>query len=184
MVMTDQIFSIYTRGGAALYYGEAVSVAEHSLQTAYFARSAGASDALVVAALLHDIGHLIGAAPDDIAQWESDAQHEVSGSRWLSAYFGPEVYEPVRLHVPAKRYLCATESSYLDRLSAASVQTLKLQGGPMPAAEIAAFEAEPFHLDAILLRRCDDQGKVQGLQTPDLEHYRVVVTACQSRQRT
>jgi phosphonate degradation associated HDIG domain protein len=178
---TDEIFSIYSRSGAALYYGEAVSVAEHGLQSAHFAHCAGASDALVVAALLHDIGHLIDAAPDDIAEWQSDAQHEVSGSRWLSSYFGPEVYEPVRLHVPAKRYLCAMDSTYLRRLSVASVQTLKLQGGPMSAAEIESFEAEPFQRDAVLLRRCDDQGKVQGFRTPDFEHYRGIVMACRSR---
>lgn len=167
----DEIFSIYGRRGSSLYYGEPVTVAEHGLQCAYFAREAGASDALVLAALLHDIGHLIDFAPDDLAEWESDAHHEVSGSRLLSSYFGPEVYEPVRLHVPAKRYLCATDANYARVLSAASVQTLKLQGGPMSPQEIESFESEPHHLDAVLLRRCDDQGKVSGLRTPGFDHY-------------
>jgi gamma-butyrobetaine dioxygenase len=182
--MIDYIFSIYARQGSSVYLGEPVTVAEHGLQSAYFAQSAGASGALIVAALLHDIGHLIDAAPDDIAEWDSDAHHEVSGSRMLAAYFGPEVCEPVRLHVPAKRYLCATDPHYLRRLSAASVQTLRLQGGPMTPAQINAFEAEPYHRDAVLLRRCDDQGKVQGLSTPGFEHYReLAISACRCPDR-
>ena len=140
MTAVDELVSIYSQCGCALYVGEPVTVAEHGLQSAHFARAAAATDALVVAALLHDIGHLIEAVPDDIAKWEIDAHHEVIGSRWLAARFGPEVSEPVRLHVPAKRYLCATESAYFRRLSAASVQTLKLQGGPMSRLECTAFE--------------------------------------------
>jgi phosphonate degradation associated HDIG domain protein len=170
----DEIFAIYGQRGSALYFGEPVTVAEHGLQSAYFAREAGASDALVLATLLHDIGHLIDLAPDDLAAWHSDAQHEISGSRFLASHFGPAISEPVRLHVPAKRYLCATDPAYARVLSAASVQTLKLQGGPMSPQEVRAFEREPFHRDAILLRRCDDQGKVSGLKTPGFEHYRVI----------
>jgi len=143
----------------------------HGLQAAYFAQCAGATDALVVAALLHDIGHLIEPAAEDITSWTSDAQHEVSGSRWLAARFGPEIFEPVRLHVPAKRYLCATDPAYTGQLSGASVRTLELQGGPMTAAEVRAFEAERFAHDAVLVRRCDDQGKVAGLRVPELQHY-------------
>ena len=177
----DDVFSIYARSGSSLYFGELVTVAEHGLQSAYFARTAGASDALVVAALLHDIGHLIDAAPDDIAQWHYDEQHEITGSRWLASYFGPDVYEPVRLHVPAKRYLCATNASYVARLSAASVRTLELQGGSMSPEEVSQFEAESHRHDAVLLRQCDDQGKVQGLRTPGFDDYRDIVTACLSR---
>jgi phosphonate degradation associated HDIG domain protein len=169
---SDEIMDIYSRKGAGAYLGEPVSVNEHALQSAYFAEAAGAAAPLVLAALLHDIGHLIEPAPDDIAEWTRDAQHELSGSRWLARRFGPEVYEPVRLHVPAKRYLCATESSYARALSPASVITLKLQGGPMTPEETQAFEAEPYWREALLVRRCDDQGKVQGLTTPDFAHYR------------
>src|SRR5580692_12641976 len=144
MTLTEQLCAIYSSRGAGAYFGEVVSTLEHSLQTAYFAQEANASDTLVVAALLHDIGHLIDSAPADFADWHSDARHEVSGSNWLAQRFGPEVSEPVRLHVPAKRYLCATRPSYLAKLSPASVVTLKLQGGVMTATEVASFEAEPF----------------------------------------
>jgi phosphonate degradation associated HDIG domain protein len=171
MSVSEELASIYARRGSAAYFGEAVSMTEHGLQAAYFAQAAAAPDALVIAALLHDIGHLIESVPDDLADWTSDAQHELSGSRWLAARFGAGVCEPVRLHVPAKRYLCATDASYFNRLSSASVVTLKLQGGPMSPAEIAAFEAEPYHRDAVLVRQCDDEGKIAGLRTPDFSHY-------------
>ena len=171
MTTADEILAIYGRGGAAAYFGEAITVTEHSLQAAYFARAARAPDTLVLAALLHDIGHLIEPAPEDIDDWKTDAHHELSGSRWLAARFGPEVSEPVRLHVPAKRYLCATDSAYFAQLSPASVITLKLQGGPMSQSEVAAFEAEPFGRQSVLLRKCDDQGKVVGLQTPVFTDY-------------
>jgi phosphonate degradation associated HDIG domain protein len=171
MTVTDELLSIYAGRGSAAYFGEAVTMAEHGLQAAYFAHASGATDALVIAALLHDIGHLIDSVPDDIANWTSDARHELSGSRWLATRFGAEVCEPVRLHVPAKRYLCATDMAYCGRLSSASVVTLKLQGGPMSPAEVAAFEAEPFRREAIRVRQWDDQAKIIGLRTPDFSHY-------------
>ena len=177
MTLTEQLWGIYSGRGAGAYFGESVSTLEHSLQAAHFAQESNASDALVVAALLHDIGHLIDAAPADFADWQSDARHEVSGGNWLAQRFGPEVSEPVRLHVPAKRYLCATDPGFLGQLSPASMRTLQLQGGPMSAAEIAAFRLEPFHRDAIQLRRCDDRGKVAGLKTRDFAHYRGLIHA-------
>jgi [1-hydroxy-2-(trimethylamino)ethyl]phosphonate dioxygenase len=175
MSAADEIMELYAERGARAYFGEDVSMSEHGLQAAHFAHQGGARDALVVAALLHDIGHLTESVPDDIADWTQDAGHERSGSRWLASRFGPEVAEPVRLHVPAKRYLCATEPAYLEQLSAASVATLKLQGGPMSVAEIAAFEAEPYWRDAVRIRKCDDQGKIAGLRTPGFEHYRALI---------
>jgi phosphonate degradation associated HDIG domain protein len=171
-VITDELIAIYRERGAAAYFGEPVSTAEHSLQAAHFAANAGAPDSLIVAALLHDIGHLIESVPDDIAEWKTDARHELKGGRWLAARFGPEVSEPVRLHVPAKRYLCATDSEYFSKLSAASVITLQLQGGPMSNTEIRRFVAETYWQAAVLLRRCDDQGKVAGMRTPDFDYYR------------
>ncbi len=173
-MVTDEILRLYGRRGT-LVYGEDVSMLEHSLQAAYFARAAGAPPALIVAALLHDVGHLVVDVPDDLADWIEDARHEETGGGWLAERFPSQVYEPVRLHVPAKRYLCATNARYLSRLSAASIATLKLQGGPMSAAEIARFEQEPYYKEAIRVRCWDDQGKVAGLVTPRLDSYRTLL---------
>ena len=175
MTVTDEILEIYTRRGASAYFGEGVSTAEHCLQAAYFARTAAAPPPLIVAALLHDVGHLVVDLPDDIADWIEDARHEDVGCGWLAERFPAEVYEPVRLHVPAKRYLCATDPRYFSKLSAASVATLKLQGGPMSPEEAARFETERFNREAVLVRRCDDRGKVAGLRTAGLADYRAMI---------
>lgn len=180
MSVTDEIRALFSARGAETYFGESVSTVEHMLQAAHFAERDGAEASLVVAALLHDVGHLIQNAPDDIAEWHADAHHEVVGGRWLAKRFGSEVSDPVRLHVPAKRYLCATDSSYFGKLSSASVITLKLQGGPMSAEEIAAFEREPHWQDAVRLRRWDDAGKVAGLKTRSLESYVPMIEAAAS----
>lgn len=171
MTVSGELLSLYAGPGSAAYLGEAVTQREHGLQAAYFARSCGAADSLVVAALLHDVGHLLEPAPPDITDWITDAHHEECGSSWLTKRFGRPVSEPVRLHVRAKRYLCATDPAYYRNLSSASMHTLKLQGGPMSAAEVAAFEAEPYQREAVLLRHWDDQGKVAGLRTPDFDTY-------------
>jgi [1-hydroxy-2-(trimethylamino)ethyl]phosphonate dioxygenase len=173
--LAADILALYGSRGSQAYFGERVSMAEHGLQAAHFAQVEGAAEALVVAALLHDIGHLLEAVPDDIDEWTRDARHEESGARWLARHFDAAVSEPVRLHVPAKRYLCATDAGYSARLSSASVHTLKLQGGPMSERDVAQFESEPFWRDAVRLRHWDDQGKVAGLKTPPLEAYAALI---------
>src|ERR1700674_4168884 len=177
MSVTDEILALYQRRGSDAYFGESVSMTEHALQAAYFAQAAAAPPALIVAALLHDIGHLIEDVPSDIADWTVDAHHERVGSRWLATRFPAQVSEPVRLHVPAKRYLLATDARYFAKLSPASVITLKLQGGPMEPHEVAKFETEPFHQEAVRVRQWDDQGKVVGLKTPGLRDYRALIEA-------
>jgi gamma-butyrobetaine dioxygenase len=172
MSIVDEIMERFARRGAAAYHGEAVSQAEHALQAAALAEREGASDWLVVAALLHDVGHLLDGQDEDLAQRGRDGRHEEAGCAWLARHFGPEVTEPIRLHVAAKRYLCAAEPTYLDGLSPASCLSLSLQGGPMGADECAQFVSNSCHGDAVRLRRWDDAAKVPGLSVPGLEHYR------------
>ena len=168
----DRIIDMLESGGASLYFGEAVTQLEHALQTAALAEHAGASDALVVAALLHDIGHLVHGLDEDISVQGVDAHHEEVGHIWLSDHFGPAVTEPIRLHVAAKRYLCATDAAYIQSLSAASLASLALQGGPMSQREVDAFAGVPWAHEATVLRLWDDEAKVPGLTVPPLDHYR------------
>jgi [1-hydroxy-2-(trimethylamino)ethyl]phosphonate dioxygenase len=175
MSIADEVFAVFEGRGSGAYFGERVSMTEHMLQAAYFAQQEAASPALVVAALLHDIGHLIEDVPDDLADWTADARHEETGAAWLAARFEASISEPVRLHVPAKRYLCAIDTNYVAMLSDASVVTLRLQGGPMSPTETLQFETEFFHREAVRIRRWDDQGKVAGLKTPGLAGYRELI---------
>jgi phosphonate degradation associated HDIG domain protein len=177
MSVVDEVLAIYAARGSAAYFGEQVSMTEHGLQAAHFAQVQGASDALIVAALLHDVGHLLEKVPDAIEDWVRDAHHEEVGAHWLAQRFPAAVSEPVRLHVPAKRYLCATDPAYFSQLSAASIHTLQLQGGPLGAADVARFEREPWYREAVRVRRWDDQGKVAGLRTPTLADFAPLIQA-------
>lgn len=171
-----QIEALYARRGAVPYEGgESVSQLEHGLQAAACAVRAGAAPGLVAAALLHDIGHLIDEKGERAALEGYDARHEDGGANHLGAWFGAEVTEPIRLHVSAKRYLCATKAGYFERLSPASVRSLGLQGGPMSPEEVAGFEAGPFWRDAVRLRVWDEEAKVVGLAVPGFAHYRDLV---------
>jgi len=145
---------------------ESVTALEHSLQCAALAERANAAPALVVAALLHDIGHF-HAAEDDA----TDDAHELRALPLIADAFGPAVLEPIRLHVAAKRYLVAQHADYAALLSPASMHSLTLQGGPMTPAEAAAFDALPFSNDAVRLRCWDDAAKTPGKETPGLAHY-------------
>jgi len=175
MTIADEVMAIFGRRGSSAYFGEGVSMTEHMLQAAHFAQAESAERTLILAALLHDVGHLIDNVPDDIEDWVEDAHHEAIGGQWLARRFPAAIFEPVRLHVPAKRYLCATDPLYFSKLSPASVVTLKLQGGPMSADEIARFESEPYYADAVRVRCWDDRGKVIGLATADLAYYGALI---------
>ena len=163
MTGIEAIAELFAGPGARDYLGEAVTIGEHMRQAGLLAEAAGAAAPLVAAALLHDVGHLRN---------ETDSRHGTGGARWLSQWFGAAVTEPVRLHVAAKRYLCAVDSTYLARLSPASRRSLELQGGPFDSMEIRQFESEPQYQAAVALRRWDDQAKVPALDVPELNHYR------------
>src|SRR3954471_15398098 len=170
--IVDEIADLFADRGRAAYLGERVSIAEHMLQTADAAAQDGASDDLVAAALLHDVGHLLHTMAADSADHGIDTVHEEVGARWLSRAFPHSVTAPIRLHVAAKRYLCATSADYSNMLSPASVHSLMLQGGPMTAEEIVAFQSLDHWSDAVRVRRWDDEGKVPGRVVASFEHYR------------
>lgn len=162
------LLEVFEARGGAWYGGERVTQLEHGLQSAALAEAAGDPDELVLAALLHDIGHLLAAREDD----DADDHHERCGAVALRRVFGLKVAEPVRLHVDAKRFLVATDASYKAQLSPESCRSLKLQGGAMSVEECAAFLAKEHAELALRLRRYDERAKVPGLATPSLEHYR------------
>lgn len=174
--IVDELEGLFSAQGAQDYLGEEVSMATHMLQAADRARELGAAPALVVAALLHDVGHFTGLRTGAELMSGNDNHHDEQAAAYLSQYFGPEVVEPVRLHVAAKRYLCAVEPEYFAQLSPASVYTLSLQGGPMDAAEVAEFDANPYATDAVLVRRCDDGGKDSERETPTFTQFRDTIT--------
>lgn len=171
----EQIVAVLVEGGAEAYFGEPVTQLEHALQSAALAERDEAADTLVVAALLHDIGHLVAGGREDIADHGVDARHEDAGEHWLTEYFGPAVTAPIRMHVAAKRYLCAVEPGYYETLSFASVRSLMLQGGVFDEAGANGFIAQPHAADAVRLRRWDDLAKDPAAHTPPLEHYMMIV---------
>jgi phosphonate degradation associated HDIG domain protein len=173
----NELLALYASPGAMRMYDEAVTELEHALQSAALARADGADDSLVVAALLHDVGHLV--SDDNVPLDEhltEDFHHEHVGARYLAPWFGPEVTGPIALHVAAKRYLCAVEPGYLDGLSPSSTRSLALQGGPMSHDEIAAFERRPHHEAALQVRRWDDRAKVAGLDVGRFADHLEVLT--------
>ena len=159
-----------TQGGAS-YFGEPVTVLEHSLQAAHFARLANSSNELIAAALLHDIGHLLHQEEEDVAEHGVDTHHEELADALLSKHLPASVVTPIRLHVAAKRYLCHADPEYLKALSPSSELSLRLQGGPMTTEEAQAFLAGEFSQDAIALRRWDDEAKIEGLSVAPVESY-------------
>jgi [1-hydroxy-2-(trimethylamino)ethyl]phosphonate dioxygenase len=171
----DLLTDLFARAGSMSYFGEPVSQLEHALQTAHLAERAGSSPALITAALLHDIGHLLHGLGESIAEQQMDGLHEAVGAAWLERHFGPEVSVPVRLHVAAKRYLCAVEPAYAAALSPASQRSLQLQGGPLSPEEQRRFQENPHATAAISLRRWDDEAKLPGRQVAEWEHYRPIL---------
>ncbi len=172
MSFISQHLSTLYREKAANKYGLSdILQKDHALQAAAMAEAESQPASLIVAALLHDVGHMIHDLGEDPASHGINDTHEALGASWLAQYFGPEVTEPVRLHVAAKRYLCAVEPDYVNQLAEDSIRSLALQGGVMSQNEVAAFEALPYAQDAVRLRRYDDLAKVPGVTTPSVDHF-------------
>ena len=170
-----EIARLFAERGGVAYAGEAVSQREHALQCAWLAEQADAGDTLVTAALLHDLGHLLIAEHQTLSQSPTelgiDDRHQHIALPLLRGAFGVEVREPIRLHVDAKRYLCATRPGYFSQLSPDSVRSLALQGGVMDAEAAQHFASHRWAGDAVRLRLWDEEAKVAGLATPPLSHF-------------
>ncbi len=174
----DALFNYMEKRGQS-FYDEAVTQLEHALQCAALAKQNDASSTLITSALLHDIGHIILDEHNaDVAFLDTDLNHEEIGAQYLEPFFPEVVTTPIRLHVPAKRYLCAVDNTYYDGLSDASKRSLKVQGGIMSDEDRNAFEQIPHYQDALTLRRWDDLAKVKGLETVGLATYRDIVQQC------
>jgi gamma-butyrobetaine dioxygenase len=174
--IVGEIIRLFRERGERMY-GEDVTQTQHALQTAAAARHDHAPDHLVVAALLHDVGHVISELPEDAAEHDIDDVHEMRGADWLASYFPAKVVEPIRLHVAAKRYLCVAEPGYFDNLSQASRLSLAVQGGPMSVEEAKAFESHPHFADGVQLRRYDEQGKNPDAKADSVESFRALMQA-------
>ena len=178
----DDLVELYRTVGAARYGMEAVTQEQHALQCAALAERAGSPPRLIVAALLHDVGHLVAATQPGGARPGNDL-HEYVALPFLRRLLPETVLEPIRLHVDAKRYLCAVEPAYHATLSAASQRSLSLQGGAFSPQEAARFVGRPHALDAVALRRWDDQAKDPAAVTPGWEHFRRLLEQARSERR-
>jgi phosphonate degradation associated HDIG domain protein len=165
------ICTLFARKGGRAYDGEGVTQLEHALQAAALAESEAAAPALIAAALLHDLGHMLNDLGDTPTLRGLDDGHQYAALPFLRGRFGDDVLEPIRLHVEAKRYLCATRPGYYEALSADSKRSLALQGGIHDQAQAAAFMARPYAADAVKVRLWDDQAKIPGAATPALAHF-------------
>ena len=171
MLTLQDIETVFARRGGEQYSGEPVTQLEHALQSAALAEAEGADDELVTAALLHDLGHLLQELGETPSLRGVDDVHQYAALPFLRGLFGERVLGGIRLHVDAKRYLCATRPEYHDALSEDSKRSLKLQGGVFDTPQAQAFIAQQGALDAVRLRLWDDRAKVAGLPTPSLSHY-------------
>ncbi|KVN25072.1 phosphohydrolase [Burkholderia pyrrocinia] len=171
----EEIRGLYREHGHVAYSGEPVTQLEHALQSGLLAEEAGAGDALVAAAFLHDLGHLLNRQGETPSARGIDDLHQYYLLPFLRPILSDAVLEPIRLHVDAKRCLCRIDAGYYESLSPDSVRSLALQGGIFSDAEADAFLQRPYAEDALRLRRWDDTAKVDGKTTPDLDHYMEVV---------
>ena len=178
MLTIADIEQLFARHGGEQYSGEPVTQLEHALQTAHLAEQSDASDALVTACLLHDLGHLLNHQGETPTLRGIDDTHQYFALPFLRGLFPAAVLEAIKLHVDAKRYLCNVDTGYYERLSADSRRSLALQGGVFDDAAAAAFLAQTGARDAVMLRQWDDLAKQAGLATPPLAHFLDRAAAC------
>ncbi|WP_410211079.1 HD domain-containing protein [Aquirhabdus sp.] len=167
----DQLFLLMQSRGSA-HYGEGISQLDHMLQSAQLAVDMNYPEHLVGAALLHDIGHLLGDEPKDVAAQGIDTKHEQRGSAWLAQVFPESVYVPIALHVAVKRYRCTVDPDYHSSLSHASLLSLALQGGLMSSEQVTAFQNSRWFEEAVALRTLDDYAKKTDAKPAGLQSYR------------
>lgn len=179
MASVHLLLDILTTHGHRQYGGEAVTQQQHALQCATLAERAFASPGLIVACLFHDIGHLVHTFGEDLLERNINDRHEDRAIPYLRQAFPATVTEPVRLHVNAKRYLCAVDQEYWESLSLTSKRSLKLQGGIFSEAEAKIFINQPYAKDAVQLRIWDDLAKDPAMGTPDLVHFLPIIQRCQ-----
>jgi len=177
-LVIEDLIKLYEVKGGREYEGEGISQLEHALQSAQLAEQAGAAPALVCAALLHDVGHLLNDKGETPTLRGVDDLHQYAALPFLRPYFPEAVLGPIRLHVDAKRYLCATRPDYYERLSEDSKRSLKLQGGVFAPAEAERFIGQPHAAEAVKVRLWDDAAKVRGAATPGLAHFEPLLRAC------
>ena len=177
----SDIERLFRDHGHIEYAGEGVTQLEHALQSAQLAERSDASPELVTAALLHDLGHLLNPQGDTPSARGIDDQHQYFAIPFLGPLFPAAVIEAIRLHVDAKRALCAIDPEYYEALSVDSKRSLTLQGGVFARGELQAFLARAHAEDAMRVRRWDDAAKVPGATTPPLSHYLEVAARCAAR---
>lgn len=179
--IVEELSSLYEFRALGRYGLAAINQRAHALQAAQLAEQAGLPESVVVAALLHDVGHMVHTLGEHPAAQGVDDQHEIHGAIWLEPWFGPEVTEPIRLHVQAKRYLCSVEPDYFSRLSPDSVQSLVLQGGRMSDTEVASFRMTAGWQDAVSLRRIDERAKDPSARVPSFDAFIPLIRRCVRR---
>ena len=180
LTLTD-IEKLFDQRGHEQYTGEPVTQLQHALQSGFLGEQAGASDELVTAAFLHDLGHMLHDLGETPSIHGVDDVHQYRVLPFLRGLFPDSVINAIQRHVDAKRYLRATRPEYHDSLSDDSKRSLKLQGGIFSEGEAAAFIAEDGAKDAVQLRLWDDLAKQPDLQTPGLSHYMQIARRCALR---
>ncbi len=175
----SEIIDLLVFKGDEQYGGESISQLQHALQCAFLAERANESPALITAALLHDIGHLISEeySDSDASPSHKDDLHQYIAIPFLRPHFSEEVLGAIKFHVDAKRYLCFIDPLYWESLSPTSKHTLELQGGVFQAKEASAFIEQPFAAEAVRLRRYDDLAKVPQAVTPSLSYFREIASS-------